>query len=157
MGLLWVPAILWLGHRLMIFHNFQSTWTKTDGICHVVLTTRWHPMPYWVLTLVLHLGVPPFLCSLRGLVSLVTLHLPSLRWNFLHTHILILALVFLFGDQNLDMWILGEEVIFLHIFHDLQHQSLQMFFWWRIIFLNLVGLLARVFLLVMFILFLLTP
>ena len=156
MGLLWVPAILWLGHRLMIFHNFQSTWTKTDGICHVVLTTRWHPMPYWVLTLVLHLGVPPFLCSLRGLVALVTLHLPSLRWKLLHTCILVLAPSFPFGGLILDMRILGAQVTSLPIFHRLQHRFLQMIFWRHILFLNHMVLWARVLLLAMFILRLVT-
>ena len=62
-----------------------------------------HPMSDWVLTLVLHLGELPFLSMWRGLVALVTLHLPSLQWKFLHTHILGLELVFPFGDQNLDM------------------------------------------------------
>ena len=48
-------------------------------------------------------GEHPFLSMQIGLVVLVTLHLASLQWRFLHTHSLGLALVFLFEDQNLDM------------------------------------------------------
>ena len=118
-------VLMGLDHHKKIHHSFMITLALTPSIgytirvkrltmhppalatlgmaCLIFLRLVQHLMSNRLVTLVLRLGTLPFLSMQIGLVIVVTLHNPLQRWQFLHTHILDLALVFLFWDLSRDM------------------------------------------------------